>query len=85
MKTTQIREKLGMSQKELAETYNIPIGTIRNWDSRDCCPEYILNMLYDLLATRKAIERGNAIEFTVKYGTKSEIEEMKNRLLAGEI
>lgn len=85
MKTTSIRKKLGMSQREFAEYYSIPIGTVRNWESRDCCPEYILVMLYDLLATKKAIERVNAIEFTLKYGTKSEIEEMKNRLLAGEI
>lgn len=34
-----IRRKLGVSQEEFAETYMIPIGTLRDWEQHRCEPD----------------------------------------------
>lgn len=62
MKTTEIRKKLGMNQKELAEAYDIPVKTVRNWDSGDCCPEYVINMLKERLVIKEAYDKLNILE-----------------------
>ena len=42
----EIRESTGMSQKVFAETYGIPVGTLRNWEQGTNSPApYILNLL----------------------------------------
>lgn len=43
--TKYIREKLEMSQKEFAEFFGISLGTVKNWDSRNCMPTYVNNIL----------------------------------------
>ena len=48
--TKRIREVFGLTQKELSELTMIPLGTIRNWDSRDCMPEYMGRLLFKVLA-----------------------------------
>ena len=39
-----IRNSLGMSQSEFARTFGIPIGTVRNWDSKSCMPYYVFRL-----------------------------------------
>lgn len=47
MTSARIRMKLGnLTQKEFAEKYEIPLGTVKNWDARDCMPEYIQNLIF---------------------------------------
>lgn len=49
-----IRTKTGMSQSEFANSYNIPVATIRDWEQdRRKCPPYVVELLnfkveYDL-------------------------------------
>lgn len=45
MTSHNIRKLLGFSQKDLADCFGIPIATVRNWDSKDCMPSYIFEML----------------------------------------
>lgn len=39
-----IRNSLGMSQSEFARTFGIPLGTVRNWDSKSCMPYYVFRL-----------------------------------------
>lgn len=42
----EIRESTGMSQKAFAETYGIPISTLRNWEQGINSPApYVVNLL----------------------------------------
>lgn len=45
MTSHTIRKILGLSQNDLAIAFDIPVATIRNWDSKDCMPIYIYEML----------------------------------------
>lgn len=45
MTSHNIRKLLGFSQRDLADCFGIPIATVRNWDSKDCMPPYIGEML----------------------------------------
>lgn len=45
-RTKAIRTKTGKSQKAFAETYGIPITTVRNWEQGIAEPPiYVLNLL----------------------------------------
>ena len=45
--THVIREELGkLTQEEFAKKFDIPIGTVKNWDARKTMPEYIYNMCH---------------------------------------
>lgn len=44
--TKSFRENYGYTQKKLSETFDIPLATIQNWESRDCAPDYIIRLLY---------------------------------------
>lgn len=46
MTVKEMRTRLGITQSEFAEKYNIPIRTIQNWEcgSREC-PQYVLELL----------------------------------------
>jgi len=35
----QIRQKLGMTQVEFAETFDIPLGTLRDWEQLHIVPD----------------------------------------------
>lgn len=48
MTSHDIRMKLGLTQVQFADKFEIPLATVRNWDSRSCMPVYINNMLLDL-------------------------------------
>lgn len=45
MTTHEIRKDLNLTQAEFAYRFNIPLGTVRNWDARGCMPIYIYNIL----------------------------------------
>lgn len=45
MTSHSIRQMLDLSQNELAIAFDIPVATVRNWDSKDCMPIYIYEML----------------------------------------
>jgi len=53
MTTHYLREMLGnITQKEFAKEFNIPYRTVQNWDSRDCMPQYVWNLIYSLIYKR---------------------------------
>lgn len=46
MTSHRIRHLLGhLTQAEFATKYKIPLATIKNWDARECMPEYIENLI----------------------------------------
>ena len=48
----EIRESTGLSQKNFAEIYNIPISTLRNWEQGINLPaQYIINLIARTLPT----------------------------------
>ena len=53
MTTEFIRKGYKVTQKELSEIFNIPLATIKNWDARDCMPEYLESMMRDMIHLRK--------------------------------
>lgn len=49
MTTKYLREKFGLTQKQLSDFFDIPLRTVQNWDSRNCCPSYVYNMMTFML------------------------------------
>lgn len=45
MTSHTVRKMLDLSQNDLAIAFNVPVATVRNWDSKDCMPIYIYEML----------------------------------------
>lgn len=45
----EIRKEAGLSQQKLADRFAIPVGTVRTWEQRDCCPIYTRLMIQELL------------------------------------
>lgn len=42
----EIRELSGLSQDRFGQRYNIPVGTLRNWEQgKRECPDYVLSLL----------------------------------------
>ena len=42
----RVRHDLGdMTQKEFSEYFGIPYRTVTNWDSRECMPDYVENII----------------------------------------
>ena len=48
MTTHSTRKMLGLTQKEFSKRFNIPLATVKNWDARDCMPEYIFYMCNEI-------------------------------------
>lgn len=48
--TANLRKRYGLTQRELSERYDIPLRTIQNWESRECCPSYVYNLIFKDLA-----------------------------------
>lgn len=44
--TKYFREKYNLTQKGLSDLFGIPLGTIKNWEARECVPDYIITMMY---------------------------------------
>ena len=57
MTTERIRKGFKITQKQLAEMFNIPLGTIKNWDVRDCMPEYMEELLFQVLLVKDACKK----------------------------
>lgn len=54
MTTHNTRKMLGnITQKEFAEKFNIPLGTVKNWDARDCMPEYIMDFAIEIYRLKR--------------------------------
>lgn len=45
----EIRAAAGLSQKQLAERFAIPVFTVRNWEARGRCSIYVRLMMAQLL------------------------------------
>lgn len=45
MNTRTLRHEYGISQKELARGFGIPLKTVQSWEYKDNMPEYVWNML----------------------------------------
>ena len=51
-----LRAQTGLSQSDFAEQYNIPVGTIRDWEQgRRKCPEYMIELLEYKIKNEKEI------------------------------
>ena len=48
MNTKGIRYELNLTAQEFADKFGIPVGTVRNWDSRDCMPDYVFNLIVNI-------------------------------------
>ena len=53
----ELREASGMTQREYAEYFGIPLRTIENWSgSVNKCPEYLLDLMHYKLKTEGIIK-----------------------------
>lgn len=55
MTTHEIRKDLNMTQVEFSQRYNIPLGTVRNWDARDCMPSYYANIFSEIISLKNRL------------------------------
>lgn len=71
-----IRNMLGMSQSEFASTFGIPLGTVRNWDSKFCMPYYVFRLFCIIIdyVPMENINKINKIE-ELKYINENECHE----------
>lgn len=52
-----------MSQREFSVFFNVPYGTVKNWDARHCAPEYFIELCFrfmDLFGGVKDEEAGDS-------------------------
>lgn len=45
----EIRKEAGLSQQKLADRFAIPVGTVRKWEQRGCCPLYTRLLIMEVL------------------------------------
>lgn len=55
MTTHKIRQDLNMTQKEFSQRYNIPLGTVRNWDARNCMPSYCASIFSEIISLKNRL------------------------------
>lgn len=55
MNSKAIREMLNMTQEEFAQRYSIPLGTVRNWDARNCMPVYYASIFAEIISLKKRL------------------------------
>lgn len=61
MTLKELIKSLGMSQKEFADEFHIPMGTLRHWIAGERkCPEYTMRMLKYMVEIKRASERGDS-------------------------
>lgn len=63
-----LRKKYGLTQRELSEKYDIPLRTIQNWESRQCCPYYVYNLIAKDLSFQKYMDESKCIKGYFRYG-----------------
>lgn len=50
----EMRQKMGLTQKQVSDIYQIPYSTIQKWEHGICVPpDYVLKMMWDLYEYRK--------------------------------
>lgn len=50
MKIKQLREKTGLSQKQFADKFKIPVSSLRNWEQeKRSPPEYLPGMIKEII------------------------------------
>lgn len=54
--THWFREKMGLTQKEFADMFNVSIATVKNWDSRCNMPKYIDKMLFTIVTQKDELK-----------------------------
>lgn len=59
MNTKSLRRIYGYTQADLARQFAIPLGTVQNWDARNCMPDYIYRMMSRLLMCDPEIRNGS--------------------------
>ena len=58
MKIRELRLKTGLTQTEFGALFGIPMRTIQEWELENRKPpEYVINMIEELLYRREIIER----------------------------
>ena len=56
MTISELRHTIGLSQRQFAERFGIPVGTLRNWEQRIATPpEYVFQMIYTSIRRDKMI------------------------------
>ena len=64
MNISEIRTKIGLSQREFASYFGIPVGTLRNWEQGIASPpDYVLQMIITTIRRDKMINV-ETIKFT---------------------
>lgn len=66
-----IRAFLGLTQKEFAEKYHIPLGTLRYWEQGRKMPPYVKDLLWLIAFKEQAMENIQEL--------KEEIEKLKSQ------
>ena len=46
---SDIRAATGLTQQAFADRFAVPIRTVQNWESRDCCPVYVRVLIQQAL------------------------------------
>ncbi len=46
--THDLRAWFGWTQQDFSDYFNIPLSTVKNWDARQCMPEYVENMMKEI-------------------------------------
>ncbi len=64
----ELREKTGMTQKEFAEKFAIPVSTLRKWEQGEATPaSYVISLiamqLPDVEMTTEVIETADGLKF----------------------
>ena len=43
--TKFFRDVYRISQKDISDMFGIPLATVKNWDARNCMPDYVFKMM----------------------------------------
>lgn len=54
--TKFLRELYDLTQKDISEKFDVPLATVKNWDSRSTMPEYVFTMMHRCLQNERQIK-----------------------------
>lgn len=79
----EVRKQAGLTQKQLAERYQIPLRTLQDWETgKRTPPEYVLNMLLRCIAVDFKIKPKDVRyideKFTLTYLDGSRLSDIDN-------
>lgn len=57
--TKGLREQRGLTQKDFADKFGIPLRTVQNWECRCCCPGYVLALFFRYYSEKDEVARLN--------------------------